>query len=91
MSAPTIVPTELTSGLRPPSEHADKPFHWICRRSDDPSDAEPMAWYGGGWQYTGLDVRFSPEEAAEDDWRYIGPCESPKKIHKQPETTVRMP
>lgn len=59
------------TGLRPPLEHADKPWHWIERDGQ----REPGLWINGGWLFVGKIDLLAPTAAVLAHHRYLGPVD----------------
>jgi hypothetical protein len=62
--------------VRPPPEHADKPFHFLSMPSRG-FEFEPCLWWKheGSWSVIGEATLATPQEMASYGWRYLGPAE----------------
>src|ERR1700722_4324767 len=66
--------------LRPPPEHEGKPLHWV----DWPNGTfghtgceTVLRWQAGVWYLTAHPAAWTPAQAADAGWRYLGPAEPP--------------
>lgn len=60
------------TGVQPPDEFKDWPFHWISTNSYP--DGEPLRWSGQYWSIHNFEDDMTPRDLAERGWRYLRPA-----------------